>query len=353
LYRPTGAIIFLTYRCTSRCAACNIWQRAPDESGELTWDQWQPILEKLARAGVGAIELFGGDALLRKDLLCSMIRFCSENGITTFFPTNSSALTAETARELVEAGLGCIYFSLDEVPEINGSIRGIERHFEKVERAIESVKAARGSGQTPRIVCITTLSRLNHRYLDQLLRFSSSHGVDTHEIRALSEFPQWAIDSSAVDDIKPDPYFVSTDGGYHRLHGHEAMELADRLRQLRRNRRAYAPMEIDMSNVEHLSGENFADLKYPPQTCQFCTTQMVLSPYGEVMPCLYFNNYVLGNLVDQMPGDVWGTLRHKLFCKTQRDRRIPVCDYCSIKPDHRPFSTTVKNQAHRVLELLR
>ena len=47
-YTPTDAIIFLTYRCTSQCAACNIWQRPVNIEEELTWEQWEPILENLA-----------------------------------------------------------------------------------------------------------------------------------------------------------------------------------------------------------------------------------------------------------------------------------------------------------------
>ena len=48
-YTPTDAIIFLTYRCTSQCAACNIWQRPVNINEELTWEQWEPVLENLAK----------------------------------------------------------------------------------------------------------------------------------------------------------------------------------------------------------------------------------------------------------------------------------------------------------------
>ena len=81
---PTDVILFLTYRCTSRCKACNIWQRPVNKSEELTWKEWKPIFEKFRRSGVQSVELFGGDALLRKPLLNEMIRFCSKHGIHTY-----------------------------------------------------------------------------------------------------------------------------------------------------------------------------------------------------------------------------------------------------------------------------
>lgn len=103
-YTPTDAIIFLTYRCTSQCKACNIWQRPVNIDEELTWEQWLPILENLAKNNIKSIEMFGGDALLRKDLLLKMIKFCTDNGIGTYFPTNSSSLTEKTVQGLVEIG---------------------------------------------------------------------------------------------------------------------------------------------------------------------------------------------------------------------------------------------------------
>ena len=92
-HTPTDAIIFLTYRCTSRCTACNIWKRPVNIEEELTWEQWEPILENLANNNIKNIEMFGGDALLRKELLLKMIQFCTDHGIGTFMPTNSSSLT--------------------------------------------------------------------------------------------------------------------------------------------------------------------------------------------------------------------------------------------------------------------
>ena len=168
-YKPKSAIIFLTYRCTSRCTTCNIWQRPEEPDRELTWAEWRPALDQLVEAGIEAIELFGGDALLRKELLFEMIRYCNERGIRTFFPTNSSSLTEQTVGALVDAGLHTIYLSIDEVPEIEGQLRGISRHYERVEKAIECIQRLRGSSALPRIECITTVSATNFLYVPRLL----------------------------------------------------------------------------------------------------------------------------------------------------------------------------------------
>ncbi|MCK4818166.1 radical SAM protein, partial [bacterium] len=124
------ALIFLTYRCTSRCKTCNMWKRkTANIKAELGWKQWKNILVDMKNYGVKSIEIFGGDALLRKDIIFEIIKFCTAHGIDTYFPTNSILMDEETAKKLVDAGLGTIYFSLDDIYKESDRIRGVNDSF--------------------------------------------------------------------------------------------------------------------------------------------------------------------------------------------------------------------------------
>ena len=351
-YTPTDAIIFLTYRCTSQCKACNIWKREVKIEDELSWQQWEPILENLAKNNIKSIELFGGDALLRKDVLINMIRFCTDNNIYTFFPTNSSSLTEETVEDIVDAGLGTIYFSLDEVPDIGESIRGVKRHFERVEKSIKLFKKVMGDRKKPRIVCITTVSSMNYRYLETLTEIAYELGADEHEIHGISEFTTKAVEASAVDGILPEPYFMPTDGKSHSFTDEEARELMTILQRIRKQKDKYQPMSIYMANMEGRKIEDFTELTYPHQTCLFATTQVVISPYGNVQPCLYYKDYHLGNLENHDLSDIWGNKKHKLFCEQQRKHKIPLCDHCGNKLYHKPFIPSMKDITRDVFRKL-
>jgi len=351
-YTPTDAIIFLTYRCTSQCKACNIWQREVKIEDELTWEQWTPILENLAKNNIKSIELFGGDALLRKDVLVKMIRFCTENNIYTFFPTNSSSLTEKTVEDLVDAGLGTIYFSLDEVPDIGESIRGVKRHFERVTKSIQLLRNARGEAKRPRIVCITTVSSMNYHHLDTLADIAYETGADEYEIHGISEFTTKAVAASAVDGILPDPYFMPTDDKSHSFSDKQARELLVILQRIRKEKDKYQPMSVTMANLDGLKAENLTELFYPHQTCLFATTQVVISPYGNVLPCLYYKDYHLGNLKNHDLSDIWGSEKHKVFCKQQRKNQIPLCDHCSNKYYHKPFIPVAKDVTRDIFRKL-
>ncbi len=350
-YTPTDAIIFLTYRCTSRCTACNIWKRPVKIEEELTWEQWLPILENLKKNNVKNIEMFGGDALLRKELLLNMIQYCTDNGIGTFMPTNSSSLTKTTVQGLVDAGLGTVYLSLDEVPEIGESIRGVKRHFDRVTKSIELFKKARGNSSTPRISCITTVSRMNYKYLQQLVDVSHKTGADEHMIRSISEFTTDAVNMSGVNGILPSPYFMPTDNKSHAYSKEEAKEFLEITSRIWKNRRNLHHMGLDMTNIRGiLNVDNLTELTYPYQTCLFATTQVVISPYGNILPCLYYKNYHMGNITKQDLSEIWGNKNHRIFCKQQQQDKIPLCGHCSIKFYHKPFLPSVRDVARAAVE---
>ncbi len=348
-FSSEGAIVFLTYKCTSRCKTCNMWKR-PLEGNELSWEEWKPIIGKLAQNNLRSIELFGGDALLRKDLLIKMVQLCKQVGIRTFFPTNSNLLDEETAMQLVEAGLGTIYFSLDEISSLNGSIRGVEDHFDKVNRAVQFIKKHRGSKKEPNMVCITTLSRLNYHMLDNFIEYANSIPFDMYMLRGLTEFNAKTIRSSAVNGICPEPYFTSNDSSSNLFNKNEAEELLNKLKEVKSRVKKDGSVPVNMENMDILSTENLINGSYPKMKCQFCTTQMILTPNGDVVPCLYYNKYVIGNLKKQEVKQVWGNKRHREFCAQQRNSKIDICNYCSIKFYHKSFSATVGSLFDKVQE---
>ena len=344
-YTPTDVILFLTYRCTSRCTACNIWKRPVDKSKELTWEQWEPVFRKLAQQGINSVELFGGDALLRKELLFEMIRFCRDHDIKTYFPTNSSSLNEETARQLVEAGLSTIYISLDETTDMHGEVRGIKRHAERVGKSMHWIRKARGELSTPRIECITTVSKLNFQHLEEFAEYAKEAGADAHEFRGITDFPPLEVVRSAVEGVIPEPYFMSVDNESLAYDETQANELLDITQRLWKNRKRYLPLNIRMTNLQDVDKDHLMNLTYPGNSCLFSTTQMVLTPYGEVLPCLYFNHYYLGNLVDEKIEDVWGNQKHRTFCDHQKDGEIPICQYCSIRQYQKNFSDSIRDVA--------
>ena len=69
-FLPTTLVLYVTYRCNSRCLMCGIWQhrRVDDTSGELTAQELEQILADRLFADVRHLNINGGEPSLRVDL---------------------------------------------------------------------------------------------------------------------------------------------------------------------------------------------------------------------------------------------------------------------------------------------
>jgi radical SAM protein with 4Fe4S-binding SPASM domain len=82
----------------------------------------------------------------------------------------------------------------------------------------------------------------------------------------------------------------------------------------------------------------------------FATTQVVISPYGNVLPCLYYKNYHLGNVAKTDLAEIWGNPEHRLFCEQQQRNEIPVCDCCSNKFYHKTILPSLKDVSRAAID---
>jgi Fe-coproporphyrin III synthase len=348
--RGVNSLVYFTYRCTSRCKTCNIWKRnAENQAGsELPLEKWNAILENLRGYGIKSMEIFGGDALLRKDLIYDVIRFCSRNGIATYFPTNSLLLDDDTAKNLVEAGLDTIYFSLDDAGDGNDLIRGQSGTAALVRNAIQSVGRARKNGK-PNIVVCTTISNMNYDRLPDLVRFLNGLPVNSIYPRIAEEYSPDNVDNSAVDGIRPEPYFTSSDSRSHLLSPSEVRAFRKIIRDLKKN--ADNSIYLNYRGVDEAPDTAFTEGVHLDRKCHVCTTLVTVDPRGNVVPCPMYNKYILGNLLEDSLENIWGNEKHLKFIRKQRKGEIALCKNCWVLKNNYPsFSSTFANYFRRTVE---
>ena len=340
---PRYALAFLTYRCTSQCKNCDIWRRNDrNAQNELGWDEWRGILDQLKDAGIRGIEIFGGDALLRKDLLYKFIEYCAAKRISTALPTNSNLLDAETAASLVEAGLDEIYFSLDGVREDHDIIRGSDGSYDRVLQAIGLIRSARNGKATPRTSVCTTVSRTNFANLPRFANDLGALGIERWELNYICEFRSASMLDSVVEGVAANPFFVSTDGESYLLRQNEVQRFREVLNELGRLRNKL-PCEVCLDYVTPLSSHELTGGSYPGTYCLRCRNEPTISPYGDVLPCHFFENYVLGNLRSNSLAECWGSRRHVAFLGAQRNRKIELCAHCHERMWKCGVVATVRN----------
>lgn len=311
-----------------------MWQRKANQD-ELTLSEYKKLIDTASENGIENVELFGGDALLRKDILIPLIAYIKKSGIPgIYLATNCNLLDEDTAKALVEAGIDVFFVSLDAIGELHDRIRGVPGTFDRVKRGLGYLIKAKNGRQCPKVIVNTTVSSLNIDEFEKIVPFAREMGADEVAFEYIGEFHPRAIARSKIDGIEPQPYFIPQ-GESLLLNKEQARLLKKKLREIKitaKNTkiRAYT-RNIDILSVEDLSGGVF-----PHKRCYVCRYLISVDPQGNVIPCLFFNNYALGNIRRESISKIWNNARHRSFIKNVDKNRIAICKHCALSAERNP-----------------
>lgn len=148
---PKSVKIELSPVCNYRCSFCALAQRDSqpkmNECMELTF--FKRIVKEMYDAGVEEIGLFYlGESLMNPDLTVAACKAAKEIGIPyVFLTTNGSRCTPKVARELFEAGLDSLKFSITSTRDRFKEITGVkEALFDASLRNLELAIQERDKG---------------------------------------------------------------------------------------------------------------------------------------------------------------------------------------------------------------
>lgn len=161
----------VTRRCNLHCQHCYASARSLPHPDELTPAEGLALIGELARCGVPALILSGGDPLLRPDLL-ELLRCASDHGIHTAVSTNGTLIDAGVARHLRAAGAGYVGVSVDGIGRLHDRFRGLRGAWEQ---ALRGLRHCREAGLT--VGLRFTLSRVTLPHLPGVLDLMEAEQV--------------------------------------------------------------------------------------------------------------------------------------------------------------------------------
>jgi MoaA/NifB/PqqE/SkfB family radical SAM enzyme len=211
-FLPATLVIYVTYRCNSRCLMCGIWQRrGPDDaSGELSPQELDQILAGRLFTNIRHLNINGGEPSLRSDLP-HLVRVAvdrlprlqwitmSSNGL---LPERLAPLVKRIgqicAQEKILFSLGMSVHGLDQVSD---RVFGIEGAFA---RQLESLAAlqdmALDDGYHLSLHCVVTAANVSH--LQALRRWSQEQGLPISF--ALGEVRDRFLNLEKADEVRLD-----------------------------------------------------------------------------------------------------------------------------------------------------
>lgn len=325
--RPTYALLFMTYRCTGRCSMCVMWQKDANIKEEMTLEEWKNIIDSLHNMSICHVEFFGGDALLRKNVLISLIKYAHNIGIFTELPTNSNLLTRDLAVDLVNSGLDVIWISLDGIEKTHDKMRGKSGAFLKVHNAIEGIKSAKGKGNKPRIYINCVVTRHNLDSFDKVISYAQDMGINGIDFEYVGEITLESVSKTLFDGQTPTPFFKPT-GSSALLDMEGATLLKKKISEIKKLLRKNG-LRVNTGKIDILSKEDIVSGRFPNKRCYICRDWVTIDPYGNVIGCLHFNNYILGNAKENNLMSIWKGSKHIEFIRARDEGRFAICNRCS------------------------
>jgi radical SAM protein with 4Fe4S-binding SPASM domain len=147
---PTHLDIEISNKCNLRCVMCPI-NFMDEKGGLISFGLFKKIIDEGADYGLNSIKLnWRGEPLIHPKIV-DMVKYAKERGVLDVqFNTNGLLLTPEKSRELIDAGLDRIIFSVDGASkEVYEKIRKGGnfdlltkniKHFVKIKREKKSIK---------------------------------------------------------------------------------------------------------------------------------------------------------------------------------------------------------------------
>ena len=137
---PKVAVWEFTLACDQKCRACGP-RAGTARANELTTDEALRLVGELAEIGVGEVDLIGGEAYLRPDVLL-VIRAIREAGMKASMVTGGLGLTRARAEGLAEAGLQLVSVSIDGLEASHEALRGTPGGWARAFAALAHARAA-------------------------------------------------------------------------------------------------------------------------------------------------------------------------------------------------------------------
>lgn len=304
---PIAVAWNFTYSCNMNCEHC--YSRT-EKGKELSPEKKEYVLKKLIEAKVLQINFGGGESLLRPELF-PLIRLAKKNNIDVAVSSNGWLINKKMAEKLLKVGVDCVNISIDSSnPNKHDKFRNTPGSFK---RAVSAIKTLKKLGIKVKI--FTVLSRLNFKEIEKIIKLAENLRVDEIVLKNYKPAGKGLINIQY--DLKP----LEWKNLYLKL-----MKIKKRAR-VKINLGA-EPILCLLKKIpsETETENNFSIRGDPCGKLSLC-----LKPNGDITPCAYISNVVLGNMLEDDLLRVWNYSPFLLKLRNKKPKgKCKLCPYFKV-----------------------
>ncbi len=312
-----------TNACNLKCKHCYQGASAP-LANELTLEEKLEVVRQLGQAGVAAIAFSGGEPTIHRDFPV-VLKATADMGIYTALATNGLALANRAfAEKLRRLGLRYVEVSIDSAdPQKHDEFRGIKGAWE---RAMRGLRNAVELGFSTAMA--TTITRLNIDEVGDILDLAEEIGVQ--RVVFFNFIPVGRGRDIAKLDLSPEEREEFLSKIY--------FENQRRRLEIYSTAPQFARVSCVLSGGKEIAATHFyvkgdpiiSSLAEYIGGCGAGRIYAALQPNGDVTPCVFIPNLVVGNVINDTFVKIWET--SKVFeALRDRDRLKGACGTCPYR----------------------
>jgi len=171
LSAPLSIEVEVTLSCPLRCRHC--YSNAGANEAFLPDHLFKKLVNEASEMGVFALDIIGGEPLVRKDLK-ELLGYAQKRDLAVTLNTNAVLASKDVVKELKEAGLSKVFVSLDaHVPDVHDRIRGVKGAFSRTLAGLQNFIS-----EDFFVILGFTATKLNYNLLHDYLEYAANIGAN-------------------------------------------------------------------------------------------------------------------------------------------------------------------------------
>jgi len=323
---PLFAVWNITNRCNLACKHCYQDSGRNKLDDELTLEEKLDLVDQMGRAHMPMLALSGGEPLLCEDLL-AVLRRAQRYKMHTTIATNGTMITPDLAGRLAEAGVRYVEISLDSPdPQRHDAFRGVAGMWR---RAVDGAKVV---ASTPglRLGIAMCVHRRNVHEVERMIRLAEDLGASC--FAHFNFIPVGRGVKMVRGDITPAQRerLLALLNEKMQQGGIGVISTAPQLGRVCLAGSAVGDGRVACSHAGSGSGLKARVVAKYLGGCGAGRTYVCIEPNGDVTPCVYMPQRVMGNVRNRplteifRQSELWSILNN-------RDHRLGHCEVCEFR----------------------
>lgn len=341
-FPPLSVTLLISYQCNLRCKMCFYYNEKDNQkilslieknkNEELTLDEIKDLISDLKKMKVKILTLHGGEPLLYPKI-SEIIDYARKNDLCVRFVTNGTLINEKKAKMFVEKNVEHITISLDGPENIHDQIRGKKGTFEKATNGAKLIEKFKKEFKKdlPHLNFGTTISSLNQNHLEDVIEIAKNCGLDKVTF-ILTSYNEEGF-SEKTKEILKEKEKIKEPGSLEKIEKSVSETNPEILKKQREKIKKLSQkynINVFFPTKEMIKKHN-EPFYNQDKTCHYFWTTSVISPYGDVYPCINFSflNISMGNIKEEKFSQIWNNQKYQELRKKMKKYNIfPICHKC-------------------------